>query len=103
MVQRCCLPHLIKQNCFLKTFLRNLFLMTQVSLYAFLSRTDLKLHNISVTPQFAKKAIINLCLSKASGLDCTSVVVLKNCEPERSYILTELSKIYLKESCFPDC
>ena len=33
--QRCCLLHLVKQNCFLKTFLRTLILMTQVSLYLF--------------------------------------------------------------------
>ena len=32
---RCSLLHLIKQNCLLKTFLRNLTLMTQVSLYLF--------------------------------------------------------------------
>ena len=31
----CCLPHLIKQNCPLKTFLRTHILMTQVSLYPF--------------------------------------------------------------------
>ena len=30
--QRCCLMHLINQNCLLKTFLRTLILMTQVSL-----------------------------------------------------------------------
>ena len=30
---QCCLLHLIKQNCLLKTFLRTLILMTQVSLY----------------------------------------------------------------------
>ena len=30
-------------------------------------------------------------------------MVLKNCEPELSYILDELFNIYLKESCFPDC
>ena len=28
-------------------------------------------------------------LSKASGPDCIPVVFLKNCEPERSYILVE--------------
>ena len=33
MVQRCCLLHLIKQNCLLKIFLRTLILMTWVSLY----------------------------------------------------------------------
>ena len=37
-----------------------------------------------------KKVIMNLDLSKASGLDCIPVVVLKNCEPELSYILAEL-------------
>ena len=78
--------------------------MTQVSLYLFLpSRTNLKLHNISVTPKIVRKIIINLDLSKASGPDCIPVVVLKNCEPELSYILAELFNKCLKESCFPDC
>ena len=31
------------------------------------------------------------------------MVVLKNCEPELSYILAELFIKCLKESCFPDC
>ena len=30
------------------------------------------------------------------------VMVLKNCEPELSYILAELFNECLKESCFPD-
>ena len=34
-VQRCCLLHLIKQNCLLKFFLSTLILMTQLSLYLF--------------------------------------------------------------------
>ena len=42
-------------------------------------------------------------MSKASGPDCVPVVVLKNCEPELSYILAELFNKCLKESCFPDC
>ena len=50
-----------------------------------------------------KKVIMNFDLSKASGPDCISVVVLKNCEPELSYILAELFNKCLKESCFPDC
>ena len=50
-----------------------------------------------------KKVITNLDLSKASGPDCIPVVVLKNCEPELSYILAELFNKCLKESCFPDC
>ena len=31
------------------------------------------------------------------------MVVLKNCEPEISYILAELFNKCLKKSCFPDC
>ena len=50
-----------------------------------------------------KKVITNLNSSKASGPDCIPVVVLKNCEPELSYILAELFNMCLKESCFPDC
>ena len=50
-----------------------------------------------------KKVITNLDLSKASSPDCIPVVVLKNCEPEISYILAELFIKCLRESCFPDC
>ena len=50
-----------------------------------------------------KRVITNLDSSKASGPDCIPVVVLKNCEPELSYILAELFNMCLKESCFPDC
>ena len=46
---------------------------------------------------------MNLDSSKASGPDFIPVVVLKNCEPELSYILAELFNMCLKESCFPDC
>ena len=74
-----------------------------ISLPVFPSRTNLKLHNISVTPKMAKKVIINLDLSKASGPDRIPVVVLKNCEPKLSYIFAELFNNSLKESCFPDC
>ena len=49
-----------------------------------------------------KKLIMNYDLSKASGPNCIPVVVLKNCEPELSYILAELFNKCLKESCFPD-
>ena len=50
-----------------------------------------------------KKVITNLDSSKASGPDCIPVVVLKNCEPELSYVLPKLFNKCLKESCFPDC
>ena len=66
------------------------------------SRTNLKLHNISITPKMVKKVITNLDSSKASGPGCIPVVVLKNYEPELSYILAELFNMCLKESCFPD-
>ena len=49
------------------------------------------------------KVITNLDSSKASGPDCIPVVVLKNCEPELSYILAKLFNNCLKESYFPDC
>ena len=66
------------------------------------SITNLKLR-ISGTPKIDTKIITNLDSSKVSGPDCIPVVVLKNCEPELSYILVELSNKCLKESCFPDC
>ena len=47
-----------------------------VSLRVFPSRTNLKLHNISITPKMAKKVITNLNSLKASGPDCIPVVVL---------------------------
>ena len=46
---------------------------------------------------------MNLDLSKASGPGFIPVVVLKNCEPELSYILAELFNKCFKESSFPDC
>ena len=76
---------------------------SSISLPVFPSRTNLKLHNISVTPKMIKKVIMNLDLSKASGTDCIPVVVLKKCKPELFYILAELASKCLKESCFPDC
>ena len=101
--QRCCLLHLIKQNFLLKTFLKTHLDDSGISLPVFLSRTNMKLHNISVTLKMVKKVITNLDSSKASGLDRIPVVVLSNCEPEISCILAELSNMCLKESCFPDC
>ena len=73
-----------------------------ISLPVFPSRTNLKLHNISVTPKMVEKIVRNLDLLKASGPDCIPVVILKNCQPELSYILAELFNKRLKESCFPD-
>ena len=93
-----------KAKWFAKTFSKNSNLDDpSISLPIFPSRTNLKLHNISVTPKMVKKVIMNLDLSRASGPDCIPVVVLKNCEPELPHILAELFNMCLKESCFPDC
>ena len=50
-----------------------------------------------------RNAVMNLDLSKASGPDYIPVVVLKNCEPELSYIIAELFNKCFNESCFSDC
>ena len=73
-----------------------------ISLPVFPSRSNLKLHNISVTPKMVKNVMTNIDSSKVADLDCIQVVVLKNCEAELSYILAELFRMCLKESCFPD-
>ena len=79
------------------------FCFSGVSLPVFPSRTNLKLHNISVSPKMVKKVITNLDSSKASDSDCIPVEVLKSCEPELSQILAERFNMCLKESCFQDC
>ena len=90
---------LFAENCSLNSNLDD----SGVSLPVFPSRTNLKLHNISITPKTVRKVVMNLDLSKASCPDCIPVVVLKNCELELSYILAELFNKCFKGSCFPDC
>ena len=93
-----------KGKLFAETFSKNSNLGDSViSLPVFPSRTNLKLHNISLTLKMVKKVIMNLNLSKASGPDCIPVVFLKNCELELFYTLAELFNECLKESCFPGC
>ena len=90
-----------KTKLFAKNFSKNSNLDDSgISLPVFPSRTNLKLHNISVTPKMVRKVIMNLDLSKASGPDCTPVVVLKNCAPKLSYILAELFNKCLKSLVF---
>ena len=55
-----------------------------ISLAVFHSRTNSKLHNISVTRKMVKKVMMNRDFSKASGPDCIPVVVVKNCEQKLS-------------------
>ena len=50
-----------------------------------------------------KKVLMNFDSSKASGPNSIPMMVLKNCEPELSYMLGELFNICLKESYFLDC
>ena len=48
-----------------------------ISLPAFPSRTNVKLHNFSVTPKIVRRVVMNLDLSKASGPDCIQWWFLK--------------------------
>ena len=90
-----------KAKLFTENFSKNSSLDNSgIYLPAFSPRTNLKLHNISVTPKMIKKVIMNLDLSKASGPDCIPAVVLR---PELSCILVGIFSKCLKEPCFPDC
>ena len=91
----------MKQNCAENVSKNSNLDGSGISLPIYPSRTNLKLHNISVAPKIVKKVITNLDLSKTSSPDCIPVVVVKNFEPELSFILTELKEC-LKDSCFPD-
>ena len=51
--------HQIRQSCLLEYFLCTLIL-THISLPAFPSGTNLKLHNLLVTPKLVKKVITDL-------------------------------------------
>ena len=74
-----------------------------ISLHDFSFRTNPKLHNLFVTPKMVKKVIMNLDLLRACDPDCIPVVILKNCEPELSYIPAEPFNKCLKGTRFPDC
>ena len=94
----------VKAKLFAKNFSNNSNLDDSgISLPVFPSRTNLKLHNISVTPKMVEKVITNFDSLKVSGPDCVPAVVVKNCEPEFSYILAEHFNECVKDSCFPDC
>ena len=93
-----------KVKLFTKSFSKNSNLDDlDISLSVFASRTNLKLHNISVTSKMVQKVIINLYFLKAPVRDCIPVVVLENCESELSYILAELFSMGLTDASFPDC
>ena len=50
-----------------------------------------------------KKVVTNFDSSKMPDPEIILVVVLKNCQPELSYVLAELFNKCLKELCFLDC
>ena len=50
-----------------------------------------------------KNVINKLDLLKPSGPNCILVVVLKNCEPQLSYVLDDLFNMCLREFIFPGC
>ena len=90
-----------KAKLFAKNFSKNSDLDDSgISLPFLPSRTNLKLHNISVAPKMIKRVIMNLDLSKSSGLDCISMVVLNNFESELSFMLAELVTKCLKRPVF---
>ena len=94
------LLHLIKQK-FLLIFLGTLILMTQVFLYLF-SFLEIIWNCIIFLqlPIWLERSKRTLICQRRLVLN---VFLLKNCEPELSYILAKLFNICLKESCFPRC
>ena len=82
---RCCLLHLIKQNFSMNSNIDD----SGFSLPVFPSITNLKLHNIYVTPQMVRKVVMNLYLSKASGPDCTVKPVLTTIFLKRPPVLND--------------
>ena len=95
----------LKQNWSLKSFLRtlNLMIQTDISLPAFLFRTNLKICNISVFSKFVKNGVTNLDSLNAPDPHFILVLVLRKCELQLSYVLAELFNMHLKESCYKDC
>ena len=71
-----------KAKLFAKNFCKNSNL--DDSLPVFPSKSNLKLHNISVTPKMNKRVIKNLDSSTVSGPDCIPVMFLKNFEAVRT-------------------
>ena len=88
----------VKAKLFARSFSKNSNLDDSgTCLPVFLFRINLlKQHSISITHKMIKNVITGLDSSKLSGPDCISVVVLKTCELELSYILADLFSMYLK-------
>ena len=58
--------------------------------------------SITVTKKLVIKIITNLDTPNVFGPNCIPVVILKNCEPEPSYIPSGLFNICLREFCLAD-
>ena len=92
-----------KAKLFAKNFSKNSNLDDSgSSLPVFPSGTNLNIYNYSVTPKLVEKFITNVDSSKAPGSDYIPVVILKNCDPELSYLLAVLFNMCLKDSSFAD-
>ena len=92
-----------KAKLFAKNFSKNSNLDDSgSSLPVFPSGTNLNIYNYFVTPKLVEKFITNVDSSKAPGSDYIPVVILKNIEPELSYLLAVLFNMCLKDSSFAD-
>ena len=88
-----------KTNLFAKNFSKDFNLDDSgISLSVFPSRTNQKLHNISVLHKTVKKFLTNFDSSKTSGPDYIPLVVLKHFEPKLSHKLAELFNMWLNNS-----
>ena len=95
MVLSCCSVDLVRQSCWLKSFLITLILMAQLFPFsAFRSRTNPKKRNIPVTPKMVSKVTIDLDYSKVSNPDCIPVMVLKNFESDFSYTCWSIQYVF---------
>ena len=73
-----------------------------ISLPAFASGTNMKLHNISVTPKLVRKVITNLDLPNTFHANCVPVVFCRT-ESNCLCILAVFFYICLQKSHFSDC
>ena len=90
-----------KTKLFAKSFSENSNLDDSgISLPAFPFRSNLKLHNIHVTPKLVKKVMTSLDSLKVSSPDCISVLLLEKCQPELSHMHTSGTLQYVFEDCW---
>ena len=107
LAQKCCLLHLIKENC--KNFSKNSNLDDSgISLPVFPFRTNMRLYNSSITPNVVKKVITNLDSAKTSGPDCIHraiqimrmVTVVHATCMQRDYHMHEITCMEINKNTF---